>query len=94
MIYNKTNIKNADFSALSSYKIKIIGESNRRGSNKTFKGQPNCSGYNINQHIRDGMTVAQYQAMIKNTFSEADPQFHLTKHLKYDIEQGTLELHS
>jgi len=93
MIYNKTNIKNADFSELMNYKIKIVAESNRRGSNKLFDGKPNCSGFNINQYVHDGMTVGQYQSMIKAKFSKADPQFHLSKHLIYDIEQGNIELH-
>ena len=92
MKYTKENIKTADFSELLNYKIRIVAKSNRKGSKKLFNGKPNCSGFNINKLIHDGMTVAQYQAVIKNNFSSSDPQFCLTKHLKYDIALGNIEL--
>lgn len=38
------------------------------------------------------MTVQEYQHMIKTRFLEDDPQFSLTKHLKYDIEMGFIVL--
>ncbi|MCQ3831169.1 hypothetical protein HXX02_17185 [Microbulbifer elongatus] len=92
MKYTKENIKTADLSELQNYKIRIVAKSNRRGGSKLFNGKPNCSGFNINKLIHDGITVAQYQAIIKNNFSSSDPQFCLTKHLKYDIEHGNFEL--
>jgi hypothetical protein len=92
MKYTKLNIKNVDISDLIDYKICIVSKSNRRGSNKLFNGKPNCSGYNINKLVRDGMTVGQYQAVIRNNFSSNDPQFCIVKHLRYDIENGNFEL--
>lgn len=92
MKYNFENIKNTDFSELTDYKIIIVGTSNRRKTEKEFLGKPNCSGFNINQHLTSGMSVAQYQAMIKTNFNSSDPQFSLIKHLKYDIEKSYIEL--
>ncbi len=85
MKYTKRNIESADLNELLDFKIRLVSESTRGGSNKIFKGKPNCSGYNINKHIKDGMTVGQYQAVIRNNFSSNDPQFSLTKHLKYYV---------
>jgi len=92
MKYTKENINKADLPDLLDFKIVIVSKSNRRASAKTFDGKPNCSGYNINKLIHDGMSVSQYQAIIRNNFSSNDPQFCLTKHLKYDIEHGNIEL--
>ena len=92
MRYTKENIKNVDLSDLLDSKIVFVSKSNRRVSTKTFNGKPNCSGYNINKLIHDGMSVSQYQATIRNNFNSHDPQFSLTKHLKYDIEHGNIEL--
>ncbi len=92
MKYNQDNIHTADIADLLDYKIHIVSASNRRPSHKLFNGKPNCSGYNINQLIHNGMTVAQYQAVIRNNFSPNDPQFSLHKHLRYDILQGHIEL--
>ncbi len=92
MKFNQDNIKSVKISDLFDYKIKIMSESNRRVSNKLFNGQPNCSGFNINKLIKNGMTVEQYQAVIRNNFSPNDPQFSLSKHLRYDILQGHIEL--
>ncbi|KFC96749.1 hypothetical protein GKAS_03928 [Kluyvera ascorbata ATCC 33433] len=39
------------------------------------------------------MTVQAYQDMIRRRFDPEDPQFSLTKHLRYDIRKGYLELH-
>lgn len=88
MIYTKTNVASINLNDLLDFKIRIVSKSTRRGSNKVFNGKPNCSGFNINKYIKDGMTVAQYQAVIRNNFSANDPQFSLTKHLKHDILVG------
>lgn len=92
MKYTKRNIKDANIDDLLDYKIRIISESTRRGSGKLFNGKPNCSGYNINKLVIDGMSVRRYQAVVRNNFSAGDPQFSLVKHLKYDILQGHFEL--
>jgi hypothetical protein len=92
MKIDSESIKNANLNELLDYKISIVGPSNRQKTNKEFMGKPNCSGVNINEHLVNGMTVAQYQAMIRNHFHSGDPQFCVTKHLKYDIEHGHLEL--
>ncbi len=86
------NIRNTDLNECLHFSIRLIGKSTRRGSNLTFEGKENCSGHNINKYIFDGMTVNQYQNMIKANFNPNDPQFSLTKHLKYDIEKGFIEL--
>ena len=93
MIITKQNIKGVNISDLIDYKIRIISMANRRESNKQFNGKPNCSGYNINKFIKNGMTVAEYQAIIRNNFNSSDPQFDLSKHLKWDIEKGNIELY-
>ena len=87
------NIKNIKISDLLDYKIRIISVRNRRGSNKMFNGKPNCSGFNINRYIKNGMSVTQYQAMIRNNFSSSDPQYDLSKHLKHDVNKGNIELY-
>ncbi|GJL37816.1 hypothetical protein TUM17576_46360 [Enterobacter hormaechei] len=88
-IINATNIRSHNLSECHHFIIRIVGKSWRRGtSNRT-----NCSGYNINQHIYDGMTVEAYQEMVTLKFDKNDPQFSLTKHLRYDIEKGFIELH-
>ncbi|ENP8375943.1 hypothetical protein ACF8FL_20050 [Vibrio sp. zbq_19] len=92
MKIDSTNIKYTDLSDCLHMKIKIIGKSNRKGSDKSVGGQENCSGFNINKHVFDGMSVNEYQMMIANRFLKEDPQFSLTKHLKYDIERGFYEL--
>jgi 5-methylcytosine-specific restriction enzyme A len=92
MKYTKHNISAANFSDLLDCKIKIVGEPYRKGSDKTFNGKPNSSGFNINKLVQDGMTVREYQSLIKDNFSVNDPQYSLTKHLKYDIEKGFIEL--
>lgn len=89
MIINSGNIATFDISNNLHLVIKIVGKSHRRGSESAI----NCSGFNINKELVDGMTVGEYQEMIKRRFHESDPQFSLTKHLKYDIEKGYLELH-
>lgn len=93
MNINKQNIIGINISDLLDYKIRIISLANRRGSNKQFNGKPNCSGYNINKFIKNGMSVAQYKATIRNNFNSSDPQFDLSKHLKWDIEKGNIELY-
>ncbi len=92
MKITKHNINRVNISDILDYKIKIISLANRRGSNKQFNGKPNCSGYNINKLIKTGMTVARYQAIIRSNFNSNDPQFHLFKHLKWDIAKGNIEL--
>ncbi|WP_313396649.1 hypothetical protein [Atlantibacter hermannii] len=89
MIVNSSNIATFDISKHLHFVIKIVGESYRRGSNSGT----NCSGFNINRELVDGMTVGEYQEMIKRRFDKSDLQFSLTKHLKYDIAKGYLELH-
>lgn len=74
------------------YMIKRVGVSTRRGSGLMFAGKENCSGYNINKHIFDGMTVGEYQQIIKLHFHEDDPQYSLTKHLRHDIAKGYIVL--
>ncbi len=86
------NIRNTDLNECLHFSIRLVGTSTRRGSHLMFEGKENCSGYNINKYIFDGMTVNQYQNMIKTKFNPDDPQFSLTKHLKYDIEKGFIEL--
>jgi len=88
MKYTKENIASINLNDLLDFKIRIVSKTTRRGSNNIFNGKPNCSGFNINKYIKDGMTVAQYQAVIRNNFSVNDPQFSLTKHLKHDILVG------
>lgn len=46
-----------------------------------FDGKLNCSGYNINKLIDDGMAVSQYQAIIRSNFSLNAPQFSISKNL-------------
>jgi hypothetical protein len=87
------NYKNFNFKELGNYKIVIVGASNRRGSSKQFLGKPNCSGYNINQHVHSDMTVSEYWAVFNTNFSPDDPQYDLNKHLKYDIANCFFELH-
>lgn len=89
MIISFKNISAFDINANLHFVIKIVGTSHRRGS----KLGTNCSGFNINHELVDGMTVGEYQSMIKRRFKVSDPQFSLTKHLKYDVEKGYLELH-
>lgn len=89
MVVNGNNIAAFNISDNPHYIIRIVGKTNRRGS----ESGTNCSGFNINRELVDGMTVGEYQAMIKRRFDEADPQFSLTKHLKYDVEKGYVELH-
>ncbi|MFH0226120.1 hypothetical protein ACGRPS_16575 [Vibrio furnissii] len=93
MKIDSTNIKYANLSDCLHMKIKIIGKSNRKGSGKSISGQENCSGFNINKYVFDGMSVHEYQTMIAKRFLKEDPQFSLTKHLKYDIKKGFYELH-
>ncbi len=93
MKIDKNNIKHTTLSECLNLKIKIVGTSNRKGSNTNFNDKENCSGFNINKHVFEGMTVNEYQAMIAKRFSKEDPQYSLTKHLKYDIERGLYELH-
>lgn len=88
----RNNIDSVKLKDMLDYKIRFALKSSRKPSSKLFDGKPNCSGYNINKLIYDGMTVNQYQAIIKKKFNSNDPQFSLTKHLKYDIEQGFIEL--
>ena len=92
MKYTKHNIGNVDLNNLLEYKIRIVGTSSRKPGNKLFNCKHNCSGYNVNKFLEDGMTVGKYQALIRNKFNTNDPQFNLTKHLKFDIEQGFLAL--
>lgn len=89
MIITSQNVHNVNLSEYPHLVIRIVGISNRKAtSNGT-----NCSGYNINKALYDGMTVQAYQEMIARRFNPADPQFSLTKHLRYDIKNGFLELH-
>lgn len=88
MKIDTNNIKDVDLKNHLHFKIVIVGTSNRKGS-----GRDNCSGYNINKNIFNGMSVDEYQNMIIENFSKNDPQYSLTKHLKYDIEKGFIELH-
>jgi 5-methylcytosine-specific restriction enzyme A len=92
MKYTKHNISEANFNDLLDFKIKIVGKPYRKRSDKTFNGKPNCSGFNINKLVQDGMTVREYQSMIESNFSIGDPQYSLTKHLKYDVENGYMEI--
>ncbi|EKF9400959.1 hypothetical protein O1B79_003498 [Vibrio cholerae] len=92
MKIDSTNIKYINLSDCLHMKIKITGKSNRKGSGKTVGGKENCSGFNINKYVFDGMSVNEYQTMIPKRFLKEDPQFSLTKHLKYDIENGFYEL--
>jgi hypothetical protein len=92
MKINSENFKNANFNELLNYTITIVAASNRRKTNKEFLGKPNCSGANINKYLVNGMSLVEYQAMIIDNFNSSDPQFSLTKHLKYDIEHGHIEL--
>ncbi|WP_437891326.1 hypothetical protein [Phytobacter sp. V91] len=92
MRIDSTNVSESDLLNCLNFKIRIIGISHRRASNLHVDGRENCSGYNINKSIFDGMTVHEYQQMIKLRFAENDPQFSLTKHLKYDIEKGFIVL--
>ena len=85
---NIKSIKGKNLSGYQDFVIRIVGISNRKGSN--LGG--NCSGFNINKELSDGMTVREYQQMILRRFSKSDPQFCLTKHLKYDIKHGFVEL--
>lgn len=89
MMITSQNVHDVDLSEYPHLVIRIVGVSNRKGtSNGT-----NCSGYNINKEIYDGMTVQAYQEMIVRRFDPTDPQFSLTKHLRYDIQKGFLQLH-
>lgn len=92
MKIDSSNVRLCNIDNYLDFVLRISGRSNRRGSNLLFEGRENCSGYNINQYIFDGMTVQEYQHMIKTRFLEGDPQFSLTKHLKYDIEMGFIVL--
>lgn len=92
MKINSINVNNTDLSECLSHKIKIVGESNRRGSHLFPDAYEKCCGFNINKYIYDGMSVNEYQMMIKQRFNSEDPQFSLTKHLRYDIRKGFLEL--
>ncbi|WP_368893503.1 hypothetical protein [Kluyvera ascorbata] len=89
MIISAQNVHCINLSEYPDFIIRIIGTSHRNG---TSNGA-NCSGYNINQEIYDGMTVQAYQDMIRRRIDPEDPQFSLTKHLRYDIRKGYLELH-
>ncbi|CNE74586.1 hypothetical protein DVQ33_18090 [Yersinia enterocolitica] len=90
-IINARNIKNLPLSNYLNFKIKIVGISNRKGTSNST----NCSGFNINKYIKDGMTVQEYQDMVEQRFDhDNDRQYSLTKHLRYDIEKGHIELHS
>lgn len=89
MIITSRNVHGINLSEYSHYVIRVIGMSKRCGTNDAT----NCSGYNINKELYDGMTVQAYQDMIRRRFEPADPQFSLTKHLRYDISKGYLELH-
>ncbi|MBY4626695.1 hypothetical protein [Vibrio parahaemolyticus] len=57
MKIDSTNIKYTDLSDCLHMKIKIVGKSNRKGSGKSVGGQENCSGFNINKYVFDGMSV-------------------------------------
>ncbi|WP_160062115.1 hypothetical protein [Psychromonas sp. L1A2] len=93
MKIDHTNIAGIDLSEYFHFKIKFTGASTRRGSNLKFEGKENCSGYNINKYVSNGMSVNEYQNLIKQHFNENDPQFSMTKHLIYDIKKGFIELH-
>lgn len=88
MIINSSNVTKFNLSECQHMVICITGITKRRGSSNGI----NCSGFNINKELKDGMTVQAYQDMIKQRFDPADPQFSLTKHLRYDIQKGYLEL--
>lgn len=92
MEYNQDNIHGVKIADIQGFKIKILSVIERRGSGKTLKGSQNCSGYNINKHIHDGMTIAEYQDMVRMKFDKDDPQFSISKHLRYDIKQGHIKL--
>lgn len=93
MKIDHTNITGIDLSEHLHFKIKFTGSSTRRGSNLKFEGKENCSGFNINKYVFNGMSVNEYQNMIKQNFIESDPQFSLTKHLIYDVRKGFIELY-
>lgn len=92
MKYDQSNIMHANLNDILHFKIRIVSASTRRGSKLLYDGRPNCSGYNINQYVTDGMTVGEYQYVIAQHFNPRDPQYSLTKHLKYDVEKGYFEL--
>lgn len=92
MEYNQDNIHGVKMADIQDFKIRIVSAIERRGSGKTFKGKPNCSGYNINKYIHNGMTVAEYQNMVRIKFDKDDPQFSISKHLRHDIKQGHIKL--
>lgn len=92
MRITKSNIRNFAISDLLDYELRFAPQSNRRSSSKQFSGKPNCSGYNINKLMKDGMTVGEYQSVIESEFDRKDPQFSTEKHLRYDIEHGNIEL--
>ncbi len=91
-IINHTNYQNIDLNSYLHYKIFTVNSSTRRGSGKLYEGKPNCSGFNIWKLVENGITVNQYQNIIRNNFSKDDPQFSLTKHLLWDLEKGFLQL--
>lgn len=88
------NVHQYDLLNCGHFIIRLTGVSNRRGSRLTFAGRENCSGFNINKYIFDGMTVGEYQQIIILNFNEDDPQYSLTKHLRFDIEKGYITLQS
>lgn len=92
MKIDSTNVNQTELLHCLNFVLRLTGPSNRCGSNLLFDGRENCSGFKINKYIFDGMTVREYQQMIKHRFHEDDPQFSLTKHLKYDIKKGFIEL--
>ena len=66
---------------------RLVEMPSRRGS-----GQNNCSGYNLWNWGRDNMTVIEYQKMIETKCDKSDPQYDKSKHLKYDLDKGFVEL--
>lgn len=92
MRIDSTNVNQSDLRRCLNFVLRLTGKSNQRASNLQFDGRENCSVYNINKYIIDGMTVRDYKQMIKQRFHEYDPQFSLIKHLKYVIEKGFIEL--
>jgi hypothetical protein len=89
---NKYNVKGKRLSEYQDYVIHRISETTRIGSNKLFNGKPNCSGLNLWNWGHDNMTVSDYQKMIKEKCDKNDPQYNMTKHLRYDIRMGFVEL--